>query len=294
MRTPERVELIERPDGCSLELRVYNPAARRTLVFTNGLGCDDVLWRHLLDDLAADHCVVTWDFRGQGGSSEAQGTGAYALGAHAADLAAVQAAVGADCASLIGFGMGALVTLVRARSATRGEVASMVLIQGGMHPALVRLPAASELAFRLLSAAAPLAPWWLGLARRLGGWDWLHPLALRLQLLGATCDKRELGVVLASAGEGDAMVQLEIARNLAISRERDLFSPVRVPVLIFGAARDPLCPESVMLAVHERIAGSEYVSLPGASHASLIEVGPIIAGKVRRFLEAFEEDLKKG
>ncbi len=87
MRNPDRVERFERPDGCSLELRVFNPAASRTIVLSNGLTGGEVLWRHLLDDLATDHRLVTWDYRGQGKSSEAPGPGAYALSAHLADLA---------------------------------------------------------------------------------------------------------------------------------------------------------------------------------------------------------------
>ena len=57
------------------------------------------------------------------------------------------------------------------------------------------------------------------------------------------------------------------------------------PILIFGASGDRLCPEPLVTEVYEGIDGSEYVRLPGASHASLLELGPIIAGRIRRFLE---------
>jgi pimeloyl-ACP methyl ester carboxylesterase len=54
--------------------------------------------------------------------------------------------------------------------------------------------------------------------------------------------------------------------------------------LIFGAERDPLYPEPLMRQVHETLGNSEYVRLPGASHVCLLELGPVVAARVRRFL----------
>lgn len=285
MRNPDRVERFERPDGCSLELRVFNPAASRTIVLSNGLTGGEVLWRHLLDDLATDHRLVTWDYRGQGKSSEAPGPGAYALSAHLADLAAVQDMAGAARATHIGFGMGALVALEHQRWSTKGEVEALVLIQGGPPPGADEASMAASLARRALWAAAPLTPWGVRLARRLRGGAWIHPLALRLQVLGPTCDRQDFETLLDRLGERSPRVQREIARGLAQRSAGDAAAAAAaVPTLIFGAERDLLCPESVTRQLHERIPGSEYISLPGASHASLLELGPIIAGRIRRFL----------
>ena len=285
MRTPERTERLERPDGCELELRVYNPAARRTLILSNGLGCSDVFWRHLLDDFATDCRVVTWDYRGQGGSTEAAGPGAYAVSAHAADLAAIQAQVGADRATHLGFGLGALIALEHHRWSKAAEVDALVLIQGGLPPTSARLPAAASFAHRLLCAAVPLAPWGVRAADHFQVRSWLQPLAFRFGLVGATCDRRDFEAYLDVLGTRSPLTQLEIARGLARHNSMDLLEKVRVPTLVFGSAGDRFCPEPLIIEVHDGIDGAEYVRLPGASHASLLELGPIIAGQVRRFLE---------
>ena len=283
MRIPDRVGRIERPEGCRLDLRVYNPAGRRSIVLTNGLGCTEVLWRHVIDDLASDHRVVTWDARDQGSSSESPG--ALTVGTCVADLAAVQDAAGAIPAVHVGFGTGALVVLEHVRSSKERDVEGVVIIQGGLPPRSARHGGAAALSRGLLGQLVALAPGGARLALRLGLGEALHPLARRLRLVGPTCDRRDFSDHVTSLARQSVTAHFETARAFARHRGVDLLSRIEVPVLVVAAARDPLFPETLMQEVCEQLPRSRYVPLPGASHACLFEVGPIIAGHVRRFVE---------
>lgn len=282
---PERVEHLQRPDGCVIEWRLYNPDARHTVVLSNGLGCGEVFWRHLIHELASDHRVITWDYRGSGRSSEASGAGAYSARAHAADLAALQDAAGIATAVHVGFGIGTLIVLEHHGWASE-RIEALVLIQGGLSLREGDLPWAARLWRQLLGAAAPLAP--LGaslLAGRSRALTRAHELARRTGIIGRTFDLQGFSEVLETLAEQSVKSQIATVRALSRHRPAEALSEVKVPTLVIGSDRDPLCPEPLIRQVHESLHNSEYVVLPGASHACTIELGPVLAARVRRFIE---------
>jgi len=114
---------VTAPDGAQLhvEARGEGPA----VVLVPGLWSHPAVFQRLLDDLAADHRVITYDPRASGKST---GTGPYDLATDAADLAAVVAAEGAP-ATLIGAGPGANVSLHAARA--RPELVHAVVCPTG-------------------------------------------------------------------------------------------------------------------------------------------------------------------
>ncbi|MBU4336076.1 MAG: alpha/beta fold hydrolase, partial [Actinobacteria bacterium] len=81
------------------------------------------------DDLATDHRIVTWDYRGQGRSTAPSGPIAYSVAAIVSDLIAVQDALGVQRASHLGFGVGARVVL-ELHDKNSERLSSLILIQG--------------------------------------------------------------------------------------------------------------------------------------------------------------------
>lgn len=293
MRAPDRSERIRRPEGCFVAMRVYNEQARHAVVLSGGLGSGgerDTLFRHLVEDLAADHCVVTWDYRGHGWSSEADGPGAYSASALAADLAAVQDAAGAESAAHVGFGTGAMVAIEHHRWAPT-QIAALVLIQGGLAPTEGRLPLATSLTRRLLGQLMNRgAPSLAVMQRKLGKASpavpsLLHGVATRLNLVGRTCSLDDFQAMVENMANRSSRAHRELLRELGRHRVGDHLSEIKVPTLVFGAANDPLYPEPLMRQVHESLHNSEYVVLSGASHSCLLDLGPVVAARTRRFLE---------
>jgi pimeloyl-ACP methyl ester carboxylesterase len=283
MMAPERVARVDRPEGCAVELRVYNPSARRTIVLTNGLGCGDGHFRYLLDDLARDHRVVTWDMRGQGASTSATGPGAYAIGALAGDLAAVQSAAGAASAAHLGFGIGAVVALEH-HAWSADAVDALVLVQGGLPLRGGRLPLRAAASRALLGAAAPIAA---ALAPAVAGRR-TRRRALRAArawgLVGPTLGLDDFATLVAESAAQSPRRQLALLRAALGHRPVDPLARVKVPTLVVAAERDPFYPEPLARRVHASLHNTELVRIPGAGHSCLLEVGPLVAARVRRFL----------
>jgi pimeloyl-ACP methyl ester carboxylesterase len=272
MRNPEQVATVERPDGVQLALRVYNSAARHAVVLSNALACDDRFWRHVIDDLALDHCVVTWDYRGQGDSTRPQGPGAFSLAAHVADLAAVQVAVGAATAVHFGFGIGAMVALAHGQQSP-AAVEALVLIQGGG-------PAGGA-----TGGATLLAPLGARLVR--GLWNHrlqrlVHRTARRFRLVGPTCAHEDLGVLVDGWARQPLSSQCHLLRGLSSAEVTG--HTTAVPTLLLSSRDDVFCSDAWSQRLHELLPQSEYERLPGATHAALLELGPLIAHRARRFM----------
>lgn len=287
MVEPHLVDTVTRPDGCSIAMRVYNPDATRAFVLSNGLGCGDPMWRYVLAEFAKDHRVVTWDYRGQGDSSNAEGPGAYSAKALAADLDAVQQAAGVSQAVHVGFGLGALVALEHHRW-QRDAVEALVLIQGGVTGGAQNVSWAATLARQAYAHAAPLAPLVgrltthpLG-ARSLG---LFHGLATRARIVGRTCSLEDFEGVMASLAEQQEANLFALSRGVRGQDLADELGDVKVPTLVFAADKDPLAPFSLMQSIHERLHNSELERLPGSSHTPLLDLGPFIAARMRRFIE---------
>ena len=102
---------VTAPDGATLHFDARGQGPLVALV--PGLWSHPTVFSPLLDDLAQDHRVLTYDPRGSGQSG---GHGPYDLVTDAADLAAILAAEGKP-ATLIGSGPGANIALYAMRAA---------------------------------------------------------------------------------------------------------------------------------------------------------------------------------
>lgn len=90
------VEEIRTSDGLRLAVRERGDPAGPTVVAVHGYPDDRHVWDGVVDDLAADHHVVTYDMRGAGESDAPRRRDAYRVDRLAADLAAVIDAVSPD------------------------------------------------------------------------------------------------------------------------------------------------------------------------------------------------------
>lgn len=61
---------LVRPDGCSLHYELYGPEAASSLILLEGMGGDIPGWRRNIPNLAAEHRLIAYDFRGNGRSDK--------------------------------------------------------------------------------------------------------------------------------------------------------------------------------------------------------------------------------
>lgn len=90
-----------------VELHVAVGGAGRPIVLLHGFPQTHLMWRHVAEDLAADHTVICPDLRGYGASDKP--VDGYDKRTMAADVVAVAAALGHDQFALAGHDRGALV-----------------------------------------------------------------------------------------------------------------------------------------------------------------------------------------
>lgn len=119
-------------DGLRLAVREHGDRSAPTVVAVHGYPDDHTVWDAVVDELATDHHVVTYDVRGAGASDAPRDRAGYRLDRLADDLAAVLDAVGPGRpVHLLGHDWGAIqcwhaVTGER----LRGRVASYTSISG--------------------------------------------------------------------------------------------------------------------------------------------------------------------
>jgi pimeloyl-ACP methyl ester carboxylesterase len=77
---------------------------------------------------------------------------------------------------------------------------------------------------------------------------------------------------------------LTMLRAMAEADLRDVLPRVDVPTLVLHGEADARSPLQVGVELHERIAGSRLVVLPGVGHASNLEAAATFNSEVRRFL----------
>jgi pimeloyl-ACP methyl ester carboxylesterase len=78
-------------------------------------------------------------------------------------------------------------------------------------------------------------------------------------------------------------------RSLMEAHASDVLAQVKVPVLIVAPERDMLASGADLAALREGIPSAEWVSVPGTTHAMLLEAGDAVAGRVRGFVERVME-----
>lgn len=229
---------------------------RPALVFVNGFGCDQSIWRTVAPHFAPDHRIVLFDHVGIGRSqlSATNATRYASLQGYADDLLEVCDAAGAHNAVLIGHSVGAMIGVLAA----------------------IRWPAA----FRHLILVAP-SPCYLNDGSYLGGFEredldtlleamdanyrhWTHQVA---PLIVGNPDRPELAWELES---GFNHIDPAVARRFArLSFRLDLRADLPLlstPTTVLQCTDDNMVPDVVGDFMRESIRGCELIQLRATGH----------------------------
>jgi pimeloyl-ACP methyl ester carboxylesterase len=281
-------------DGTRLAWYLHGaPGAGAPVVLTNGLSTSENFWMHVVAALAPRLPVVHWHYRGHGASGAA-GAAGYTIETHSRDLEAVvraaQAATAAARAPVhVAFSMGVIVLLELYRRRP-DLVGAMVLIAGGAdHPYATsrafRVPGARRAVRAALAAAAPLVPRLSPVLRRASESRALFPLARATGAIGRGAPRAEVERFFRTVGAMDHRAYWETLRSLMDARASDVLPSVRVPVLIVAPERDVMALRGDLEALRRGIPDAEWWLVPGTGHAVLLEEGPLVAERVRAFVE---------
>lgn len=229
---------------------------RPALVFVNGLGCDQSVWRSVAPQFAANHRIVLFDHAGIGKAqlSAANATRYASLQGYADDLLEVCDAAGAQDAVLVGHSVGAIIGVLAA----------------------IRWPAA----FRQLVLLAP-SPCYLNDGSYLGGFEredldtlleameanhrhWAHQVA---PLIVGNPQRPELAWELESGfNRMDPAAAKRFARLGFRCDVRAELPLLTTPTTVLQCSDDNMVPDVVGQYMREAIPDCELIQLRATGH----------------------------
>ncbi len=252
---PPRSRRFLTPDGLALAYRVWGPAGDRpVVVLHHGFAASaETNWvaPGIVDALlAAGRQVVAHDARGHGDSDKPHDPARYGEAVMARDMRRLFDVIGADEVDLVGYSMGAVVSLLAATFESRirrlvvGGVGSGVVERGGVDTRSLdpRALADALLAEDPAGTADPVAAEFRAFADASGA----DRLALAAQALSAHA----------------ARIPLEL---------------ITAPTLVLAGDRDPLAGHPEVLA--DAIGGSRLQLVPG-DHLAAVVSPPFVAAVI--------------
>lgn len=254
------------------------------IVLIHGMLNSSSHWRRVALELADDFTVIAPDLIGHGDSAAPRGD--YSLGAHAASIRDLLAAIGIDRATIVGHSLGGGVAMQFFYQFPQ-RVQRLVLISSG---GLGR-----EVKATLRSAALPGVSPLLSLTirpRLLGG---LALAGARLREHGA-----EWGVYLQAAARAMRPLQSAASRHAFLHTLRSvidmrgqrvsatdrLYLLETMPTLIVWGERDNTIPLKHGREAHEAIPHSSFRTLPRAAHFPHLEDPEGLSLVLREFMHA--------
>ncbi|MGC3998963.1 MAG: alpha/beta hydrolase [Anaeromyxobacter sp.] len=256
------------------------------VMLVDGIGCAGYVWRHLRPALSDHRRVIHWNYRGHGHSEAPRDRDRVTVDDCVDDLFAVLDAAGEQEALLAGHSMGVQIALEAHRRAP-SRVKGLVLLCGAPgHPIDT---------FRdsgLLRAAFPFAraavERWPDLARNLiravVPTEVALELALTFEVDRTRVAREDLARYLDDLSRVDPVLFTRLLHSAGEHDTTDHLPEVDVPTLVVAGERDTFTPMRLSVAMHQAIAGSELLVLPGGTHVGPLEHPARVAERVLAFL----------
>jgi pimeloyl-ACP methyl ester carboxylesterase len=243
-------------------------------------------WREVAERLADSYTVIAPDLIGHGDSATPRGD--YSLGAHAAAIRDLLAALGVRHASIVGHSLGGGVAMQFFWQFPERVDRLVLVSSGGLGPRvspLLRLAALPGASPALALAARPRIVAGIGaladaLERRKSPKAiYLNAIARALRPLQGSGARRAFLQTLRSVID---------ARGQRVSAVDRLYLLGPVPTMVVWGERDRTIPVADGRAAHEAIPHSRFETLPKAAHFPHLEDPEGLAAVIRDFLETTE------
>ncbi len=243
-------------------------------------------WRELALELARDHTVIAPDLIGHGDSATPRGD--YSLGAHAAAIRDLLAALGVRSATVVGHSLGGGVAMQFFWQFPEWVERLVLVSSGGLGPKVSPLLRVAAMPGASTAVALASRPRVLGALARLAG-----ELERRGSSRGIYLDAVVRALrPLQGAGERRAFLQTLRAvidvRGQRVSAVDRLYLLGPCPTMIVWGERDRTIPLEHGRAAHEAIPHSRFETLPRAAHFPHLEDPVGLAAVLRDFLATTE------
>jgi 3-oxoadipate enol-lactonase len=248
--------------------RFEGPPGAPVLTLTHPLGATLALWDDHAAVLTQRYRVLRYDVRGHGASEVPPGP--YTLEQMASDLFEVLDSLGIAETHFVGVSMGGLIGMTAALGRPE-RIKSLVLCDTtACYGAAVR-PMWEE---RLRVAESE------GMSPSLVG----RTMAIWFTETYRVAHHKEVERIAAMLRHTDPRGYAASIRAIGFVDLTERIGAIRRPTLIVVGEEDPGTPPGMARVIHERIAGSELLVLPGSMHCAVVEDSDAFLGALLDFL----------
>ena len=250
--------------------RLEGPSGGPVVTLTHPLGVTLALWDDHVAALTKRFRVLRYDVRGHGGSEIPPGP--YSLEQMAGDLFDLLDSLGIEETHFVGVSMGGLIGMKAALSQPR-RIESLVLCDTtacygpGVRPMWedrIRVAESDGMTAALVDRTMAI---WFTEAFRSRQPDAVERIAAMLR----KSDPRGYAAAIRAIGFVDLTERID---------------DIRCPTLVVVGEQDAGTPPAMARVIHERIAGSELLVIPGAMHCAVVEAADRFLPALLHFLAA--------
>jgi len=259
------------------------------VVLVHGMLNSSSHWKEVAAELSRDHTVVAPDLIGHGDSAAPRGD--YSLGAHAASIRDLLAAIGIDRATMVGHSLGGGVAMQFFYQFPQ-RVERLVLISSGglgreVSPVLrtAALPGTSALLSLTINPRLVGGLWRVGAMLRERG----TPTGLYVEALARAL--RPLETADARGAFLHTLRAVIDARGQRVSATDRLYLLEAIPTMIVWGERDNTIPIAHGHDAHAAIPHSAMRTIPDAAHFPHLEEPQALALLLRQFIDSTEPGL---
>lgn len=244
-----------------------------TVLLVHGFGCDQNLWRHVVDELRTDFRLVLIDLVGSGSSDRAAWDEAKysSLAGYAADILEILEELDLRDVVFVGHSVAAMIgALATIRDPSR--FAKLVMLTPS--PCYI-----DDDRYRGGFSEADIDELLESLAQNYLGWS----QAMAPVIMG-TPDRPQLQDELAETFcRTDPECARVFARTTFLSDNRADLAHVSVPTLVVECAQDAIAPREVGTYVHAHISGSHKITLDATGHCPHVSAPVATAAAIATF-----------
>ena len=244
-----------------------------TILLVHGFGCDQNLWRHVVDELKSDFRLVLIDLVGSGSADPTawDATKYSSLAGYAADILDIVDQLDLHDVVYVGHSVSAMIgALATIRDSSR--FAKLVLLTPS--PCYI-----DDGDYRVGFSEADIDELLQSLEQNYLGWS----QAMAPVIMG-TPERPELQDELAATFcRTDPECARVFARTTFLSDNRTDLPRISVPTLVVECAQDAIAPREVGAYVHAHISGSHKVTLDAFGHCPHVSAPAATAAAIAAF-----------
>ncbi len=243
-----------------------------TVALLNGIGMTVQSWQPIRERFAArGYRCLLHDFRGQLRSGKPTGS-PYSMALHAADFLLLLGALGIEQAHLVGTSYGSEIGMLVAATHP-DQTASLTVVAGVSELDSLMRAAARSWAIAADCGAVPFF-------RSMLPWAYSSEFLARNQRLLQEQEEAMIRLPPEYFAAFKLLVDAFLKLNITAELKR-----ISCPTLVISAERDLIKGPKFGRLIHENVAGSEFVVIPGAGHAVVLERPDLVADQAIDFIE---------